>query len=167
MDSLNLLRWMSVFSMTTLLPLSFAIEGPLFIIERLRYVYHDERLLMALVANCCGAFMTNLTQFMVTEYVGALSMQVLGNLKNIFTSGVSVFIFGNVVTAQGIFGYAITMMGAAIYHREKSKPEVWGMSKASAASALIGGGGGGGGGEGGVGGGGGGGGGARLRSNIP
>jgi drug/metabolite transporter (DMT)-like permease len=76
MDSLNLLRWMSVFSMITLIPLSLAFEGPTVIYQRLSYVYHDERLLLALVANCCGAFMTNLTQFMVTEYVGALSMQV-------------------------------------------------------------------------------------------
>jgi hypothetical protein len=30
--------------------------------------------------------MVNLTQFMVTKYVGALSMQVLGNLKSVFTA---------------------------------------------------------------------------------
>lgn len=153
MDSLNLLRWMSVFSMATLLPLSLIFEGPGVIHERLTYVWYDRNLLLALVANCCGAFMTNLTQFMVTEYVGALSMQVLGNLKNIFTSGVSVFVFHNEVTAQGLVGYAITMLGAGIYHREKSRQDA---VKAAAAAATVG-----------AGEGGGGGGVARLKSNIP
>ena len=44
--------------------------------------------------------MVNLFQFQVTENVGALSMQVLGNLKNVFTSTVSVFVFRNAVTSQ-------------------------------------------------------------------
>lgn len=162
MDSLNLLRWMSVFSMTTLLPFSFILEGPAVIHERLTKVYRDEKLLLALLANCCGAFMTNLTQFMVTEHVGALSMQVLGNLKNVFTAGVSVFIFHNEVTAQGLVGYTITMLGAVVYHREKNKHHAGGDAgkaaaggPSAAAPAMSGGAGGEGGGV------------SRLRSNIP
>lgn len=124
MDSINLLRWMSAFSMLTLLPLSYVFEGAGLIHERLVYVYHDRTLLLALLANCCGAFMVNLTQFMVTECVGALSMQVLGNIKNVVTSVCSVFIFHNQVTTQVVIGYSITMMGAVVYHREKSRVDV-------------------------------------------
>ena len=66
LDSMNLLRWMSLFSMATLFPMALALEGGTEIVERLSYVYNDRTLGAALVANCTGAFMVNLSQFMVT-----------------------------------------------------------------------------------------------------
>ena len=124
LDSMNLLRWMSLFSMATLFPMALALEGGTEIIERLSYVYNDRTLGAALVANCTGAFMVNLSQFMVTAHVGALSMQVLGNLKNVFTSSVSVVVFQNAITAQGVVGYAITMLGAFAFGREKHRDRI-------------------------------------------
>jgi hypothetical protein len=64
-DSLNLLRWMSAFSMVTLLLVSYWLEGPVLIHDRLVFVYNDRMLLFLVVTNCCGAFMVNLTQFLV------------------------------------------------------------------------------------------------------
>ena len=52
----------------------------------------------------------------VTKYVGALSMQVLGNVKGVFTAVASVLIFQNKVTAIGVMGYAITIFGGVLYH---------------------------------------------------
>jgi drug/metabolite transporter (DMT)-like permease len=121
LDSINLLRYMAAFSCLTLLPFSFVIEGPTLIMERLVYVSRDGTIAAALVANCTGAFMVNLFQFQVTENVGALSMQVLGNLKNVFTSTVSVFVFRNAVTSLSIVGYGITMAGAWWYNKEKNR----------------------------------------------
>ena len=89
---MNLLRYMSAFSAVTLLPMALALEGPTDIYRRLLAV-RGGALAAALVANCAGAFAVNLTQFTVTAHVGALYMQVLGNLKNVFTSTVSVFVF--------------------------------------------------------------------------
>jgi drug/metabolite transporter (DMT)-like permease len=124
LDSMNLLRWMSLFSMATLFPMALVLEGGTEIVERLSYVYNDRTLGAALVANCTGAFMVNLSQFMVTAHVGALSMQVLGNLKNVFTSSVSVVVFQNAITAQGVVGYAITMLGAFAFGREKHRDRI-------------------------------------------
>jgi hypothetical protein len=47
-------------------------------------------------------------------------MQVLGNLKGVFTAVVSVLIFQNKVTVQGVIGYSITIFGGVIYQREKN-----------------------------------------------
>jgi drug/metabolite transporter (DMT)-like permease len=121
LDSMSLLRWMSLFSMTTLLPMSCFVEGTNVIAEKLAFVYGNQRLSAALVANCSGAFLVNLTQFAVTGEVGALSMQVLGNVKNVFTTVVSVFVFQNPISAQGVIGYTITTLGAFAFGREKQK----------------------------------------------
>ena len=121
LDSMSLLRWMSLFSMTTLLPMSCFVEGTNVIAEKLAFVYGNRRLSAALAANCSGAFLVNLTQFAVTGEVGALSMQVLGNVKNVFTTVVSVFVFQNPISAQGVIGYTITTLGAFAFGREKQK----------------------------------------------
>ena len=121
LDSMSLLRWMSLFSMTTLLPMSCFVEGTNVIAEKLAFVYGNRRLSAALAANCSGAFLVNLTQFAVTGEVGALSMQVLGNVKNVFTTVVSVFVFQNPISIQGVIGYTITTLGAFAFGREKQK----------------------------------------------
>ena len=56
LDSMSLLRWMSLFSMITLLPMSCFVEGTNVIAEKLAFVYENRRLGAALVANCSGAF---------------------------------------------------------------------------------------------------------------
>jgi drug/metabolite transporter (DMT)-like permease len=121
LDSMSLLRWMSLFSMVKLVPMACLLERPGNIVDKLRFVRDDTRLSAALLANCTGAFMVNLTQFAVTSEVGALSMQVLGNVKNVFTTTVSVFVFQNPISAQGVIGYAITTAGAFLFGREKQK----------------------------------------------
>jgi hypothetical protein len=40
---------------------------------------------------------------------------------SLYTAAFSVLIFRNQVTAQGVFGYSITMVGCAVYHREKQR----------------------------------------------
>jgi drug/metabolite transporter (DMT)-like permease len=137
LDSINLLRYMAAFSCLTLLPFSFVIEGPAIIMERLSYVSRDGTIAAALVANCTGAFMVNLFQFQVTENVGALSMQVLGNLKNVFTSTVSVFVFRNAVTSLSIVGYGITMAGAWWYNKEKNREKAEAGKDTSQASVAA------------------------------
>ena len=121
LDSMSLLRWMSLFSMTTLLPMACVLEGPGVIATKLAFVRENRKLGVSLLANCSGAFLVNLTQFAVTGEVGALSMQVLGNVKNVFTTTVSVFVFQNPVSAQGVLGYTITTLGAFAFGREKQK----------------------------------------------
>jgi drug/metabolite transporter (DMT)-like permease len=123
LDSLNSLRWMSLMSVCTLLPASVEFEGVCAIKAALRSAYEENDLAWALCANCAGAFLVNISQFLVTQHVGALSMQVLGNVKTIVTVVFSVVIFKNVVGLRSVLGYALTLIGCFVYLREKRKRE--------------------------------------------
>lgn len=119
MDSLNSLRWMSVLSACTLLPACVKFEGVDAITVALWSAYRESDLRLTLCANCIGAFLVNFTQFLVTERIGALSMQVLGNLKTMVTVIFSVCIFKNAFNMQNFLGYGITMVGSFVYLRVK------------------------------------------------
>ena len=123
LDSLNSLRWMSLMSVCTLLPASVEFEGVCAIKAALRSAYEENDLAWALCANCAGAFLVNISQFLVTQHVGALSMQVLGNVKTIVTVVFSVVIFKNVVGLRSVLGYALTLLGCFVYLREKRRRE--------------------------------------------
>jgi len=123
LDSLNSLRWMSLMSVCTLLPASVEFEGVCAIKAALRSAYEENDLAWALCANCAGAFLVNISQFLVTQHVGALSMQVLGNVKTIVTVVFSVVIFKNVVGLRSLLGYALTLIGCFVYLREKRRRE--------------------------------------------
>jgi len=123
LDSLNSLRWMSLMSVCTLLPASVEFEGVCAIKAALRSAYEENDLAWALCANCAGAFLVNISQFLVTQHVGALSMQVLGNVKTIVTVVFSVVIFKNVVGLRSVLGYALTLIGCFVYLREKRRRE--------------------------------------------
>lgn len=119
LDSLNTLRWMSLISICILLPASIGIEGAPRIEAALRSAYEKPEVASVLCANCIGAFFVNISQFLVTQHVGALSMQILGNIKIILTVLLSVIIFKNFVGMQSLLGYGLTLMGCFIYLREK------------------------------------------------
>jgi len=121
LDSLNSLRWMSLMSVCTLFPASVEFEGVCAIKAALRSAYDNNELALALAANCAGAFLVNISQFLVTQHVGALSMQVLGNVKTIVTVIFSVVIFKNVVGLRSLIGYVLTLLGCFVYLREKRK----------------------------------------------
>jgi hypothetical protein len=45
----------------------------------------------------------------VTRYTSALTLQVLGNAKGVFTTALSIFIFRNPYTVTSVGGYLITV----------------------------------------------------------
>lgn len=45
----------------------------------------------------------------VTRYTSALTLQVLGNAKGVFTTALSIFIFRNPFTVTSVGGYLITV----------------------------------------------------------
>jgi hypothetical protein len=68
-----------------------------------------------LLINSCMAYAVNLTNFLVTKYTSALTLQVLGNMKGVIAAGISIAMFKNPVTAKGMIGYAITVGGVLAY----------------------------------------------------
>lgn len=69
----------------------------------------------SLLINSCIAYLVNLTNFLVTKYTSALTLQVLGNMKGVIAAGISIALFKNPVTAKGMLGYLITVCGVVAY----------------------------------------------------
>ena len=74
---------------------------------------------LLLLLNSFLAYCQNLLNFLVTRYTSALTLQVLGNGKGIAAAIVSVLLFRNPVTAMGIIGYIVTIIGVLAYSESK------------------------------------------------
>lgn len=74
---------------------------------------------LLLLFNSFLAYFVNLTNFLVTKYTSALTLQVLGNAKGVVAVVISVLCFKNPVTFYSILGYAITVGGVVLYSQAK------------------------------------------------
>ncbi|KAL0230569.1 hypothetical protein PCE1_004126 [Barthelona sp. PCE] len=61
------------------------------------------------------AFFLNISNFIVNQQTSPVTLTVCGNLKQLLTIILSVFIFQNVITWVNGFGILITLVGAGIY----------------------------------------------------
>jgi drug/metabolite transporter (DMT)-like permease len=62
------------------------------------------------------AFFLNLCNFVVTKKTSAVTLQVLGNVKVVFSIAVSLLVFGNAVSSWSVAGGIITLAGVAAYN---------------------------------------------------
>lgn len=67
------------------------------------------------------AFGLNVTNFLVTQFTSAVTLQVLGNAKNVLTIVLSVWLFGNSVSLTSAIGCCITLFGVGLYNWAKSR----------------------------------------------
>lgn len=118
-DSQNLLRYMAPTAACLLLPVALIFEGPR--LWALDPTYFTWSLWGLLVLNACTAYFVNLTNFLVTKYTSALTLQVLGNAKGAVAVAVSVAIFKNPLTVPSVVGYAITLAGVVAYSEQKRR----------------------------------------------
>jgi drug/metabolite transporter (DMT)-like permease len=118
MDSLNLLRWMAPIASLCLIPAVLVLE-PTVIREAMEMGVQQPNFLWLLAFNAFLAYFTNLTNFLVTRYTSALTLQVLGNAKGVFTTALSIFIFRNPFTVTSVGGYLITVAGVGCYAAAK------------------------------------------------
>ncbi|KAL1830886.1 hypothetical protein DCAR_0100838 [Daucus carota subsp. sativus] len=120
LHSMNLLLYMAPMAAMILLPFTLYIEGNVFAItvEKART---DWFMVFLLAGNATVAYLVNLTNFLVTKHTSALTLQVLGNAKAAVAAVVSVLIFKNPVTAMGMAGFAVTVMGVVLYSEAKKR----------------------------------------------
>lgn len=114
MDSLNLLRWMAPIASLCLIPAVLVLE-PTVVREAMEMGVREPNFLWLLAFNAFLAYFTNLTNFLVTRYTSALTLQVLGNAKGVLTTALSIFIFRNPYTVTSVTGYLITVAGVGCY----------------------------------------------------
>ncbi|KAI3501187.1 hypothetical protein L1887_29049 [Cichorium endivia] len=123
LHSMNLLLYMAPMAAAILLPFTLYIEGNVFG-KTLEKAKSDSFMVFLLIGNATVAYLVNLTNFLVTKHTSALTLQVLGNAKAAVAAVVSVMIFKNPVTAMGISGFAVTIMGVVLYSEARKRSKV-------------------------------------------
>jgi len=76
------------------------------------------RVWLLLLAGGSIACLLNITNFLVTAYTSAVTLQVLGNVKNCMAIGVSVLIFRNDLHLLQAVGVSICLFGVGIYNKK-------------------------------------------------
>jgi drug/metabolite transporter (DMT)-like permease len=123
LTSPNLLRYMSMYAFVMLSVTSLMMESSS-LLDWLRSegseTYKFWHFALLLTVNPIGAYVANLSQFLLIQTSSALTFQVIGNTKGAVTIVASVMIFRNQISFQSAVGYIVTLSGVAWYTREKT-----------------------------------------------
>lgn len=119
-DPMSLLLYMSTVSTFLLMPTTLLLEPQAFGLA-VDMCNKNPGFIWWLAVNSAMAYLVNLTNFLVTKYTSALTLQVLGNAKGVIAAIISVLIFHNPVTWRGVVGYAITFCGVFLYSESKRR----------------------------------------------
>lgn len=123
LDPMSLLFYMSSFSVLLLVPMTVLLEPGSF--AQVHGLLHSHPGFgWSLLVNSCIAYAVNLTNFLVTKYTSALTLQVLGNMKGVIAAAISIALFKNPVTAKGMLGYLITVIGVVAYSETKRRSKL-------------------------------------------
>jgi len=131
MDAVTLVYYMAPYAGSFLVSMSIACEGadPIMFL----YPYRGSepttgvpQLLMLLSFSGVNACFLNISGNLVTAHMGAVMLQILGNLKACISIVVSVAIFRNPVTPAQMAGVAVCLLGVWIYNSKGgvAKPAV-------------------------------------------
>ncbi|XP_027336495.1 probable sugar phosphate/phosphate translocator At3g11320 [Abrus precatorius] len=120
LDSMNLLLYMAPIAMMVLLPTTLLMEENVIWIT-IELARRDIRIIWYLILSSSLAYFVNLTNFLVTKYTSALTLQVLGNAKGAVAVVISILIFKNPISMIGMLGYALTVLGVILYSETKKR----------------------------------------------
>ena len=117
LNSLNVLYYMAPMSTIMLLPVAWITEG-----ADVEMWYTETSIsehYFALFISGAIAYLLNITTFLVIAHTSALTYNVAGNFKVVFSILFSVWIFGNKVSFLNGVGCAIAIVGVAYYNSLK------------------------------------------------
>lgn len=120
LNSMNLLLYMAPMAVVFLLPATLYMEENVVGIT-VQLAKKDFNIVWYLLFNSIMAYFVNLTNFLVTKHTSALTLQVLGNAKGAVAVVISILIFRNPVSVQGMLGYALTVTGVILYSEAKKR----------------------------------------------
>jgi len=129
LDSVTLLYYMAPYAALLLFVLSLCTEGAkpyTILFPRLSSSPADSEPVITglgtvwvlLCVSGLNACFLNITNFLVTSYTSAVTLQVLGNVKSCLSIGVSVAIFRNSLKFTQIVGVAACLFGVWIYNEK-------------------------------------------------
>lgn len=76
------------------------------------------RVLGLLIISGLNACLLNVANFSVTAYTGPVTLQVLGNVKNCVSIGVSVAVFRNALKVEQVMGVGTCLLGVWLYQQK-------------------------------------------------
>ena len=123
LTSPNLLRYMSMYAFVILCVTSVMYEGKSLLFwmrSEGSEMYKFWHFALLLTVNPIGAYVANLSQFLLIQTSSPLTFQVIGNSKGSVTIIASVIVFRNQITFQSAIGYLVTLAGVVWYTREKT-----------------------------------------------
>ncbi|XP_057547754.1 UDP-URONIC ACID TRANSPORTER 1-like [Amaranthus tricolor] len=118
LNSMNLMLYMAPIAVVALVPAVFVMEPNVLQVFVSLGIEH-KFMWIILLLNSVMAYSANLSNFLVTKYTSALTLQVLGNAKGAVAVVISILIFQNPVTVIGIGGYSMTVLGVIAYGEAK------------------------------------------------
>ncbi|XP_074584335.1 putative sugar phosphate/phosphate translocator At3g11320 [Curcuma longa] len=120
LNSMNLLLYMAPIAVILILPATIIMEKNVINVS-LELAREDTKFILYLLFNSSLAYFVNLTNFLVTKYTSALTLQVLGNAKGAVAVVISILIFKNPVSFTGMAGYTLTIIGVILYSESKKR----------------------------------------------
>ncbi|KMT15069.1 hypothetical protein BVRB_3g061910 [Beta vulgaris subsp. vulgaris] len=120
LNSMNLMLYMAPIAVVALIPAVFIMETNVLEVFVSLGIQHKFMWIL-LILNSVMAYSANLSNFLVTKYTSALTLQVLGNAKGAVAVVISILIFRNPVTVIGIGGYTMTVLGVIAYGETKRR----------------------------------------------
>ena len=125
LDPFSLLLFMSPIAFTILVLACSMMESNAFEVMSAKMMMSSSTNIVSfkvtLILNCTLAFLVNLSNFMVTKCTSPLTLQVLGNAKSVLAVVISVMLFHNPVSAIGMIGYCVSLLGIYLYSDAKSR----------------------------------------------
>jgi drug/metabolite transporter (DMT)-like permease len=120
LNSMNLLLYMAPIALVVLVPATLLLEPNVAGIT-VALARKDVLMLLLMFVNSTMAYIVNLTNFLVTKHISALTLQVLGNAKGAVAVVVSILLFRNPVSVVGMVGYSLTVFGVFLYSEAKRR----------------------------------------------
>jgi len=118
-DSVTLLCYMAPWAAALLLAMAVFTEGlePFTLLLPAGGKTGVGQVWALLIAGGLVACMLNITNFLVTVYTSAVTLQVLGNVKSCLSIAVSVAVFRNPLQLSQAAGMGICLVGVGMYNR--------------------------------------------------
>ncbi len=120
LNSMNLLLYMAPIALVVLVPATLLLEPNVAGIT-VALARKDVLMLLLMFVNSTMAYIVNLTNFLVTKHISALTLQVLGNAKGAVAVVVSILLFRNPISVVGMVGYSLTVFGVFLYSEAKRR----------------------------------------------
>ncbi|CAL5422664.1 unnamed protein product [Camellia sinensis] len=120
LNSMNLVLYMAPIAVLFLVPATFLMEENMVGIT-IALARDDVKIIFYLLFNSALAYCVNFTNFLVTKHTSPLTLQVLGNVKGAVAVVISILMFKNPISATGVMGYLLTIIGVVLYSTAKKR----------------------------------------------